>query len=112
MTTRSRSTVLYPMQVLLGFLLTATIGAVHEKAPAWLLVLLAVFDCIALMLYVGAYVYLLPRDRDALRSERFALHKLAIEKGFVGDSLVGRVDPDKTTIPLLTKRPTDEDPTR
>ena len=40
-------------------------------------------------LYLGAYVYCLVTDRDALRSETYTIQKMAIEKGFVGDSLTG-----------------------
>ncbi|HTL73204.1 MAG TPA: hypothetical protein VL863_07860, partial [bacterium] len=33
-----------------------------------------------------AYIFLLKREPDALRSESFALSKMAIERGLVGDS--------------------------
>jgi hypothetical protein len=36
-----------------------------------------------------AYFFLLFNDRDALRSERFTLSKMAIEKSVTGDSLKG-----------------------
>jgi len=41
--------------------------------------------------YLVAYFVLLFVDRDALRSERFTLSKLAIEKSVTGDSLKGFV---------------------
>lgn len=89
MTERSRTTVLQPLQWMLGLCLLATVGALREGADKWLLVGLVFFDTIAVALFVGSYIYLLPRDRDALRSERFALQKLAIEKGLQGDTLRG-----------------------
>jgi hypothetical protein len=39
--------------------------------------------------FLVAYFILLFVDRDALRSERFTLSKLAIEKSVTGDSLRG-----------------------
>jgi hypothetical protein len=49
--------------------------------------------------YLFAYFFLLVKDRDALRSERFQLSKMAIERSIVGDSIEGFIDPDK--LPLL-----------
>lgn len=40
-------------------------------------------------LYGFAYVYCLLYDRDALRSERYSLQKMAIEHGMIGDSKTG-----------------------
>lgn len=42
-----------------------------------------------MLLYLGAYIYCLATDKDALRSETYTIQKMAIEKGFVGDSLIG-----------------------
>ena len=42
-------------------------------------------------------------DKDALRSEKFTIQKLAIEKGLYGDSLTGTLDSkDVTDAKLLT----------
>lgn len=42
------------------------------------------------------------RAPDSLRSERFSLQKMAIEKGLYGDSLVGTVElPDVDDVVLL-----------
>ena len=51
--------------------------------------LLAIFACLILTVYLFAYVYLMLKDRDALRSERFTLSKMAIERSITGDSLRG-----------------------
>lgn len=48
---------------------------------------------LVLLVFLGAYIYLLLRDPDALRSEEFSLNKMALEKGLVGDSTHGFIDP-------------------
>ena len=54
--------------------------------------MLAVLAAIAILFYLGAYVYFASRDPDALRSERYSIQKLAIERGFIGDSTAGNVN--------------------
>jgi hypothetical protein len=88
----SRSDVLKPLAWLVGILATSTIAAVFGKAPSWLLVLQAVFLGGTIFLYAAAYCYCLLRDRDALRSERYSLNKMAIEHGYFGDDRTGLVD--------------------
>lgn len=39
--------------------------------------------------YMAAYFILLFKNPDALRSERFTLSKMALEKSVTGDSLAG-----------------------
>jgi hypothetical protein len=85
----ARSTVLRPLAYLLSICAASVLGAVYLQAPFWLVVLLAVFTGLTILLYMGAFVYCLFKDRDALRSERFSIQKLAIQKGFVGDSTSG-----------------------
>jgi hypothetical protein len=38
-------------------------------------------------------VFCLLKDPDALRSERYVLHKMAIEHGIYGDSRIGLIEP-------------------
>lgn len=58
-------------------------------APRWLLILLGIAVCATGSAFIVAYFILLFLDRDALRSERFTLSKMAIEKSVTGDSLKG-----------------------
>ena len=88
----SRSTVLKPLNWLLGLLIAATIIALYYRLPEWIGVLLAVSVMVVLGLFLFAYVYCLFKDRDALRSETYSIQKLAIEKGFVGDNIQGVVE--------------------
>jgi hypothetical protein len=65
------------------------IAARISGAPQWLLVFLGVAVAGTGIAFLVAYFILLFIDRDALRSERFTLSKLAIEKSVTGDSLRG-----------------------
>lgn len=85
----SRSTVLSPLGWLAATLLAGWIGLLWRQAPHWVIVLMAVLLCLCIALYLIAYVYFMTRTPDALRSERFTLNKLAIEKGMMGDNASG-----------------------
>ncbi len=49
------------------------------------------FSGLSMLLYLVAYVFFALTDKDALRSEKFFLQKMAIEKGFIGDDLTGYI---------------------
>ncbi len=45
-------------------------------------------------LFAWAYLFFAKRNPDALRSERFLTHKMAIERGVLGDKLSGVIAAD------------------
>lgn len=92
--TLSRSDVLKPLAWLIGILSALTVFLAVAKAPEWLLIWTAVPLLCAVALYGAAYVFCLLKDRDALRSEKYTLHKMAIEHGIYGDSKIGLIEPD------------------
>lgn len=94
-TAQSKSTVLKPLAWLLSICAVSILGAVRFSAPRWLMIVLAVPFCLTVLLYCGSFIFCLFTDKDALRTERYSIQKLAIERGFVGDSSVG----------LKTRRP-------
>lgn len=67
----------------------AALSAVYINAPPWLIIMFAIFAALTMGLYLAAFLYCLLTDKEALRSETYSIQKLAIEKGFVGDSLAG-----------------------
>jgi hypothetical protein len=89
----SRSTILRPMAWMMPLCIAATLGAVYVSAPSWLIAMFAAFCGLTMLLYVAAYVYCLLTDRDALRSESYVIHKMAMQRGYVGDSDVGMFAP-------------------
>jgi hypothetical protein len=87
--TGSRTTALHPAHWLLGIVVGAELSAVKLGAPFGVLLMLAVFCGIAFAIEAFGFLYLLFKDRDALRSERFTIAKMQIEKGIMGDSVAG-----------------------
>jgi len=87
--TDSRSTILRPLSVLLSILVSGTLASYYLKLPSWLGVGFACFTGVTLVLYLTIYVLAFRKDPELLRSEKHSIQKLAIEKGFVGDSLGG-----------------------
>jgi hypothetical protein len=77
----SRSTAVNPLLWVFGIILSALLIAIRvPDAPSWLLGSLGASAGILLIAFLIAYFFLLFRDRDALRSERFTLSKMAIER--------------------------------
>lgn len=87
--TSSRSTILRPLGVVLSLLVPATILSYYFKLPQWLGASFACGAGATLVLYLIIYVLAFRKDPELLRSEKHSIQKLAIEKGFVGDSLQG-----------------------
>jgi hypothetical protein len=96
----SRSTALNPLGWAMTIIFSAMIGAGVAHMPTWVLVMLGVFESFAVAAYLIAYFFLLVKDRDALRSERFQLSKMAIERSIAGDNLAGFIDPEKQAVAL------------
>lgn len=93
--TLSRSDVLKPLAWLVGLLLFASVAMVFAKAET-----LIQYGCLGVtaftvFLYAGAYLFCLKHDRDALRSEKYSINKMAIEHGLIGDSSAGLMQVDE-----------------
>lgn len=105
----SRSTVLKPIGWMISICIAATLSAAYFKLEAWVVFMFAGFCGLTMLLYLFSYLYCLFKDRDALRSETYTIQKMAIEKGFVGDSTKGTFSIEQdTSAPLLTG-PSDAD---
>ena len=91
----AKSTALHSLQWMLGILLSAAPILLFSRAPTWILVCLFFAVAVVLLLFTFAYVSLLIKQPDMLRSEHFTLSKMAIEKGLVGDSIHGLVELDR-----------------
>lgn len=85
----SRNTALAPLHMVSALVLSAFLAGLWLEAPRPYLALLATLCVLTLLIELGAYLYLLFYDRDALRSERFTLEKIRLEKGLIGDSMSG-----------------------
>ncbi|HEX7820946.1 MAG TPA: hypothetical protein VF463_10045 [Sphingobium sp.] len=75
-----------------AMLLTALVTASMKQAPTFLLVILSGLLIIFMILYAASYITFGIKDPNLLRSERYNIEKLAIERGILGDSTKGIVD--------------------
>ena len=80
--TLSRSDALKPLAWLIVILTTTSVLLVYVAGPVWLLIVAAGLMAAATALYFIAFSFCLIKDRDALRSETYSLHKIAIEHRF------------------------------
>ena len=85
----ARSTALQPLHWLIGMLLTSIPIMAMAGVSSWILIAVSITLGLVLIIFLGAYIYFLLKNPDALRSERFTLSKMAIERGLIGDSLSG-----------------------
>jgi len=104
----SRSTVLRPLSWLIAICLAGVIGLQESKSPAWIVSTFALISVLACALFFGAYVFCLVKDRDALRSETYSIQKLAIEKGYIGDSAIGMLEGSRARRALEQTATTEE----
>ena len=87
----SRSTVLKPLGWLIGLTLVGTVSTHRFGVQDWLTNTLGCLCIASIVLYMVTYVYFAFTDKDALRSEKYSIQKLAIQKGFIGDDQAGYI---------------------
>ena len=82
-----RTTVLSPLVWLIGVLLAAIVLA--ASGPTWVLVVLISLLVLSVLVILCSFLYFAAKKPELLRTEQFAIQKLAIQKGMVGDSTRG-----------------------
>jgi hypothetical protein len=88
----SRSTVLRPLGWLLALCASGSLtSASIPTSPLWLTALFGIGTGLSVVTYLVAFGYCLLKAPESLRTERYSIQKLAIEKGFRGDSSTGVV---------------------
>jgi hypothetical protein len=92
----SRTDVLRPLTWIVGLFLLGIVGLVSVHADMWIIVGAGLLLILTVFIYLGSYLYCLLFDRDALRSERYSLNKMAIQQGLRGDNVTGLFDPADT----------------
>jgi hypothetical protein len=84
-----RSSALNPLAWLALILVSGTVGSHVSSQPAWVTAILLSLTVLVVLVHVWAYVYFMFKSPDALRSERFSLEKMAMERGLFGDTRKG-----------------------
>jgi threonine/homoserine/homoserine lactone efflux protein len=92
----SKSTALNPLGWLIGLTLVGSISAQSLGSPPWFADILGLLCIVSIIGYMGFYFYFAKTDKDALRSEKYSIQKLAIQKGFIGDDQTGYIPIDIT----------------
>ncbi len=88
--TGAKSTVLYPLGWAIGLLIAGLIMLVcFAKPDLWLVQTLTALIVVGFVVYIVGWFIFAFKDPDALRSERYQLSKMAIEKTLQGDTLKG-----------------------
>lgn len=85
----SKSTILKPLTWLLSIIIAGLLILVKFNSSLWMIIMFSVIMGIALIIFFFAYIYCLFTDKDALRSEKYSIQKMAIEKGLYGDNISG-----------------------
>ncbi len=88
----ARSTALQPLAWLTAILISGLVIAIKWKAPTWVLIIIAAVLCLTIALFLISFSYFAIKNPDALRSERFTLSKMAIEKNLIGDNTIGLIE--------------------
>jgi hypothetical protein len=92
----TKSSALAPLQWLTGICFAGGIGVTYATGSAWIAALSILLPVGLAIFYCWAYVWHMKNNPDALRSEKYSLHKIAMEKGLIGDNMTG-MRPDEET---------------
>lgn len=85
----SKSTILKPLTWFISIIIAGIVLLIKIGSPAWLIIMFSIIMGLSILIFFFAYVYCLFTDKDAIRSEKYSIQKLAIEKGLYGDSVSG-----------------------
>ena len=96
----SRSTVLRPLVIMMSICVMALLTCIQFKAPNGLIYFFAIFSGLTMVQYLFTHIFCLFTDKDALRSEKFIIQKMAIEKSVIGDNIVGTLEREKLDVPF------------
>jgi membrane protein YdbS with pleckstrin-like domain len=88
----SRSTILKPLTWFLSVIITGLLLLIRLDGPEWIIIMFAVIICLTIVVFFFTYIYCLFNDKDTLRSEKYSIQKLAIEKGILGDNTTGIIN--------------------
>jgi hypothetical protein len=85
----SKSTAITPLTWALAIMMAGLVGGLKTGLPDSVIYVLC--GCLVLLVLglLGAYAYFARNNPDALRTERYTLTKLAIERRLRGDDVVG-----------------------
>jgi hypothetical protein len=102
----AKSSVLGPLQWMIGIVGTLTVGSKYVDLDDVYTIVGAALTVVGVVLFLGLYMYCFCYDRDALRSDKYGLSKMAIERGMLGDSKQGLQEaPKEVPATLVGSKP-------
>jgi hypothetical protein len=88
---QSRSSILNPLQWMTVILVGGLASFIYAHAPGWLIVLMAVLLSLTFGLFALGFIYFMIREPGALRSENYALLKVAMDQGYFSEETVAQL---------------------
>lgn len=85
----TKSTVVTPIQWLTSILGATLLGCIQIAPTSWITALVACLFAATILFYFWAYRFFAQRAPDSLRSERYGIEKLNIERSLKGDDIAG-----------------------
>jgi hypothetical protein len=89
----TKSSALAPLQWLIAICFAGAIGLGFSTGSVWIGGAMALLPCLLCVFYCYEYEKTRQTNPDALRSERYSLNKIAMEKGLIGDDRIGLLEP-------------------
>lgn len=80
-----KSTVLMPLTWLIGMLFLSGTFSKYSGQPDWITFTLFWIAFAVIFIFIACYLYCLFTNPDLIRSEKYVVQKMMIEKGFLGD---------------------------
>lgn len=87
----NKSTILLPLRWLIGLCFSAMIISAWIEADNWIIIMFGIISGISICLFLFSFIYALFKNPDYLRSEKYTIQKMAIERGFFGDDMIGQI---------------------
>ena len=75
--------------LLAALLTTALLAGGYYSLPYWILTIIAIAWCVTIAMCLFFYIFFAVKNPDYLRSERYTLSKMALEKNLIGDDRAG-----------------------
>lgn len=87
----TKSTVITPLTYVMAVILASLAASMKYHAPTWVLISTVVMAICILLIFFITYFYCLFKNPDLLRSEKYVISKMALEKTSKGDSNIGLI---------------------
>jgi hypothetical protein len=101
----SKTTILYPLLAVFSAFASASVLFFYVKAPIWVPYVFAGLAAITGIIFLIVYLICFAKNPELLRSEKFTITKMAIEKSMIGDNNTGLIEMPRedTSNPKITQ---------